>query len=190
MLRLLTAGKSLVGSQDAGGGRYRVNKRRLLPKFESADNPFSAAEAEAKPGFPAVSKPQPMASARKETKATSLPISEPEKKKPERVSKSKNLGLSIWLRKVKSFVSLAGAALRRKPRASLPPRPVIQGELSLDNVRVVRNDLSDTDFEVVTARRTKPAVTTVATRVPEVEPELATTTAGGVTFRFFGAEET
>jgi hypothetical protein len=39
-----------------------------------------------------------------------------------------------------------------KPRKSAPePRPV-QGELSLDNIKVVRNDLSETDLEVVPLR--------------------------------------
>ena len=47
-----------------------------------------------------------------------------------------------------------------RPTIKLMARVPVQGELSLDNVKVVRNDLSDTDVEVVTARsgaRTNPA---------------------------------
>ncbi len=190
MVRLLTAGKSLVGSGNEGGGRYRVDKRRLLPKFESGNNPFSAVEVEAKPSSPPASNPQPIRSLPKETKATALPAIELPKRQLQQVAKLKSVNLSIWLEKLRAFTRRASSVLRRKPLASPPPRPVIQGELSLDRVRVVRNDLSDTDFEVVTARRTRPAVTNVPARLPEVERELVGTTMAGVTFRFFGAEET
>ncbi len=40
LLRLLTAGKSLVGMRDAES-RYRVTSQRLLPHFGSTRNPFS-----------------------------------------------------------------------------------------------------------------------------------------------------
>jgi len=44
------------------------------------------------------------------------------------------------------------AAQREIPRFG---KPLVQGELSLDRVKVVRNDLSDTDLEIV---RPKPQV--------------------------------
>jgi hypothetical protein len=62
-----------------------------------------------------------------------------------------------WLKKINPMVWLAN----RKPAESKPliPRfnkgqaPVqIQGELSLDNIKVMRNDLSETDMEVVPAK--------------------------------------
>lgn len=37
------------------------------------------------------------------------------------------------------------------------PRPVVQGELSLDKVKPVRNDLSDSDLELVAAAKSKAA---------------------------------
>src|ERR1035441_10304634 len=40
LLRLLTAGKSLVGMRDAET-RYRVTSQRLLPQFGASRNPFS-----------------------------------------------------------------------------------------------------------------------------------------------------
>ena len=46
-------------------------------------------------------------------------------------------------------------AARKSPVKSAIPRfdkPVVQGELSLENIKVVRNDLSDADMEVVAAK--------------------------------------
>jgi len=39
-----------------------------------------------------------------------------------------------------------------KPAISRFSKPPVQGELSLDRVKVVRNDLSDADLEVIPAR--------------------------------------
>jgi hypothetical protein len=41
LVRLLAAGKSLVGLQDMES-RYRMRRRNLLPKFGSSKNPFLA----------------------------------------------------------------------------------------------------------------------------------------------------
>ena len=41
LLRLLAAGKSLVGMSDAET-RYRVTSQRLLPQFGAGRNPFSS----------------------------------------------------------------------------------------------------------------------------------------------------
>ena len=41
LMRLLSAGKSLVGAKDQGG-RYRMGNPGLLPKFGSEKNPFNA----------------------------------------------------------------------------------------------------------------------------------------------------
>jgi hypothetical protein len=43
LLRLLTTGRSLVGIRDSEN-RYRMTNQRLLPKFESAKNPFRAVD--------------------------------------------------------------------------------------------------------------------------------------------------
>lgn len=45
--------------------------------------------------------------------------------------------------------------VRRKEPQSVIPRfgkPAVQGELSLDNVKVIRNDLEESDLEIVTAQ--------------------------------------
>jgi hypothetical protein len=39
-----------------------------------------------------------------------------------------------------------------KPAIPRFPKPPVQGELSLDKIKVVRNDLSDADLEVIAAK--------------------------------------
>src|SRR6266404_8918882 len=67
LLRLLAAGRSLVGMKDITA-RYRMRTAALLPKFGSPKNPFAApAKAEPKPrpgiapaAVPAQTKPEPV----------------------------------------------------------------------------------------------------------------------------------
>jgi hypothetical protein len=50
-----------------------------------------------------------------------------------------------------------------KPAIPPFPKPPVQGELSLDRVKVMRNDLSDAGLELVAAR-TKPGPASVAVK--------------------------
>src|SRR5262249_57859158 len=56
---------------------------------------------------------------------------------------------------------LAAGLIRSRPRETKPMiasfAPLVQGELSLDRVKVVRNDLSDSDLEVVRSKPQTPA---------------------------------
>jgi hypothetical protein len=61
----------------------------------------------------------------------------------------------FWWRKWSDRVGRAG-------------RAPVQGELSLDNIKVIRNDLSDADVEAV---RVRVAVTPVVEEAPAVKPE-------------------
>jgi hypothetical protein len=79
---------------------------------------------------------------------------------------------------------------RPKGGARALPRTdaLVQGELSLDRVKVVRNDLSDSDLEIVPAKKPSPA--------PAPAPELTATVSPSprawerVTSRLFGAGKT
>jgi hypothetical protein len=129
--KLLAAGKSIIG----GGGEisYRISDRVYLPKFISPKNPFippvkvePAPEVEKKPAE------EGMASDGVRTqKLPTLPAARPRKK--------------IWAGKINPL------SLWRSLRPSAPQkaqRP-LQAELSLDRVKVVHNDLTDADVEVV-----------------------------------------
>jgi hypothetical protein len=76
----------------------------------------------------------------------------------------------------KPVLSKAGSLTKRKPKVEKPAipvfsKPAVQGELSLDRVKVMRNDLSDADLEVVPVKPSMAAA--VAAVVARAEPALA-----------------
>jgi hypothetical protein len=79
-----------------------------------------------------------------------------------------------WISKVSSLTSSLRMKLWKPRPSATPPRPV-QGELSLDNIKPVRNDLSETDLEVVPLRTSAivKAKAKARTRAAGVEPEAA-----------------
>jgi hypothetical protein len=134
--RLLAAGKSMVGGNMAG--RYQMHDNFRLPQFISPKNPFAAEATVAESGSPPMSSEQrPVVSA---------------------VTRAKKLS---------ALVGWAGEALKRmafwcldhnpfsaigRPRLPGMPRfgkSAVQGELSLEKVKVVRADLAHADLEVV-----------------------------------------
>ena len=212
LLRLLTAGKSLMGLRDHQS-RY-VTRGGMLPQFGSKKNPFRAT---VKPDFRTVSESSAVAPV-----GPAEPACNP-KAKTEPVEVSKNQGTPTALTSSEAGVansqSATGtpAALKlvsplaqtkcavsrldlsfdwnkvlfwRRPgpvrNAVLrSPKPLVQGELSLDGVKVVRNDLSDSDLEIVPVKSTPPDAAKAPVNV--VPPE---TTWDRVTGRFFGAGKT
>lgn len=123
--KLLFAGKSVVrGGQNI---RYRESKQIALPKFVSPKNPFAPGKKAETDGATAQQGVMPLA-----TEPVAPPV--PPAPKP-----------ASWVAKWNP------ASLWHRPSAGLKPdaRPTIQAELSLDTVKVVHNDLSDADVEVV-----------------------------------------
>lgn len=147
LLRLLTAGRCLVGLKDTCN-RYRVNEGALLPKFESAPNPF---------------------------RKTVLPG----KNVQEALAESAAAASTVADCKVEARAGLAGrmtSGLRNlvkggPAKASKSSRQPVQSELALDNIRVLRNDLSESDIEVVPVR--KPALEAPAAAVGPQAPTKA-----------------
>jgi hypothetical protein len=131
--KLLGAGKSFVNGGKAAA--YRADRRVYLPKFGSQKNPFvacdktEAAEPPKKTAKSAVA-PAPKAIAAKTQKMPTVSAT------PTRVT--------TWTEKFNPLSILRGATLEAKSS----PRPV-QSELSLEKVKVVHNDLSDVDVEIV-----------------------------------------
>jgi hypothetical protein len=175
LMRLLTTGKSWVNDGD-GASRYRL-RRNLLPKFGSGQNPFSArsrtkaaaaAKAESEAGCEPSESPAPIGPG----------VPDPVREIPERrvevargegapavvrkpLTKESRLR-SLWeqaprwlggcLRKANVFSWWSQRTRKVKPAIPRFNKTPIQGELSLEQVKVVRNDLSDADLEVVPAR--------------------------------------
>ena len=157
LLRLLTTGKSLVGLKDTAS-RYNVARSGKLPHFSAKQNPFRAST---RPEFnpSAQQKAQAAANSVERTAEDPLtpapmvvPVVEPPLPKPVSATPSNKTD------RAKSLPRWAALLPWRWPKAGKPglakcTKPMVQGELSLDSVRVVRNDLSDTDLEIVPARQ-------------------------------------
>ena len=167
MMRLLAAGKSLAGLKNSVA-RYRMTDPRALPKFGPANNPFhTKSTPEPVPVVRLTSRlpivgqasrlPQgPLAPVDQQT-VEKIPTAPPTNAgetlpqsrdaTPASLPQTQRRGLSKML---------SGLFERRvlPARSSIPKRArqSIQGELTLENVRVVRNDLSDTDLEIVAAK--------------------------------------
>ena len=148
--KLLVAGKSIINGR--AEVLYRANKRVYLPKFGSTQNPFLPATGPeaVEPGPEAGIAPAPKAAPSTAAKTQKLPPWPPG---PARGTSwaSKLNPISIWRES------------RPVEKASPPP---VQSELSLDSVKVVHNDLSDADVEVVPmkSRTAGPA------SIPELPP--------------------
>ena len=159
LLRLLTTGKTLVGLKKPEH-RYHLPGEAALPKFGGKKNPFRATvfpdksetgeivASAAAPEFAAadVTGPAdptlapPQGAVPECSQATVRPDSAAlvEARQPTVARTSPFKALLLW-----------GRAKKANPSRALAGRPLIQGELSLDKVKVVRNDLSETDFEIV-----------------------------------------
>ena len=124
---LLFAGKSVVNGCKTVS--YRENKQAALPKFVSPKNPFAPSKALAETA------PVP---AKNET----APALAAAQKLPSISGTSKSL--AAWTNKLNPASLWAGTAPAEQKRL-----PAVQAELSLDAVKVVHNDLSDADVEVV-----------------------------------------
>jgi hypothetical protein len=180
LLRLLATGKSLVGMPDTNS-RYRMRTRNLLPKFGSAKNPFAppppslespGANVNASPAKletaslfePATQEPAPQKPAK--------PAAIKESKTPPKQAVNPAPPVKVEARQATSPAPAApsskpgrwaGWVKKLNPLSLLPPRrgeggrgrPArkhVQTELTLEKVRVVRNDLNETDLEIVPGR--------------------------------------
>ena len=146
--KLLAAGKSVINGRVAIA--YRANRNVYLPKFGPARNPFQdPADAEAVPSAPALPAVPMVKAAPVAAKTQKIPPWPPA---PARAS--------VWAGRLNPVSLWRGA----------PPveetRPPVQSELSLDAVKVLHNDLSDADVQVVPvkSRTVDPA------SIPELPP--------------------
>jgi hypothetical protein len=110
---------------------YRENKQVYLPKFNPGKNPFGSKQAEAETPAPEVAEPI-------EVKQSKMPVPAPV---PAAVVPARGPN---WTEKLNPFRNV-------KPAKSAPvvSMPNVQPEFSLGAVKVIHNDLSDADVEVV-----------------------------------------
>lgn len=173
--KLLGAGKSVFGGQ--APAEYRKSKHVYLPKFNAGKNPFSSKPSE--PAAP-VSAPAPTPAASKLVVAApvvSAPVVPPPAVKPaapvfSAPPTAAGAPVSVVAKPVAAKPARAAhwserlnhlwAAAKQPKPAAAGPMPNVQPELlSLDAVKVVHNDLSDADVEVVPMKsRPAPAKST------------------------------
>lgn len=187
--KLLAAGKSVKSGREAAA--YRANKQVYLPKFGSAKNPFKsdavqpAVGAEgsvaAQSSVGGDSRPMPKegntsATARADFDAaqeshaarSTISVPAPVKQKQPAVHAQIPHGkkASDWVCKFNPASLFRSAPSREESKtgttARLAKTVATQTELSLDSVKVVHNDLSDADVEVVPMKS--------RSSVPDVQP--------------------
>jgi hypothetical protein len=147
--KLLGSGKSFFGGK--GTVTYRENKQVYLPTFNTDRNPFAPKVVEPQPEAPASA---PIAPEIIKPQRVSAPVSAPAVAGPVRATN--------WAEKLNPFRNA-------KPTAAAPPVPMpnLQSEFSLNGVKVVHNDLSDADVEVVPMKsRSATPTMVVAAPVP------------------------
>lgn len=177
LVRLLSAGKSLVGERDLTG-KYRLPQSRAVPEFGNPRNPFvppTATEtvtlARTVPSnIPVAPEPDPA------VPAGSAPAAVPPPRPVDATSGANPVGAEakpgfwgrLWHR-----LAHPGGWFKGRPRSPIPvfQKVPVQGELSLERVKVMRNDLHDTDVELVPMRpgRARPAAGTSSE--PALEPK-------------------
>lgn len=201
LMRLLTVGRSLGAVRDQPS-RYKMTQQSLLPKFgaakqsETVEAPVVDSDLKAAPVPPVNANTkqkaasEPTAAKEKRTKVmTAVETEFPAVDTAAPVMPKQAFPQGRWT----IFRNPFGTAVS-KPKAV--PAPV-QGELSLDSVKPVRNDLSDSDLEVIRVSRPAPveamAVTPVMSISPaasEEPPESAGPVWDHLKTQFFGAGKT
>lgn len=173
--RLLTVGGSLEARKGATG-RYRTAPTGVIPKFQVRGDMISAipmegvvpsrqpASAKASPGplFDAATAPVAPARSVAVPVANGVPSVKPVKAPSTNPFASGGVGPAVrrgWMRAVLDRVAdLLSEAFSGRGNRVRAVRPVVQGELGLDSVKPLRNDLSGSDFEVVAGPVAQPAL--------------------------------
>lgn len=151
MVRLLAAGKSLMGLQQ-GMGRYRLSGGRLLPKFAAVKNPFRTSTIPEQSLTTSVERELfAQGGALPQTPDSESAI--PANADPQRgVKKSSNSLRRLWNRWF--------------PWSAARKQELRKAKLSIETVRVVRNDLSQHESE---PRIRRPLVAVVRERRKQLQ---------------------
>jgi hypothetical protein len=151
--KLLGAGKSFIS-----GGKptaYRTDKRVYLPQFVSPKNPFAtSAPTATQTELPKVAGKKPVEVMKK---TVTLPWAKT-RKLPVAAALAGPTRATTWVNKLNPF--------RSAPTAVDKGVAAVQSELSLEKVKVVHNDLTDADVEIVPMKsRPAPAPAPVASQM-------------------------
>lgn len=158
--RLLATGRSLVGLRN-GESRYRESKQVRLPKFISPKNPFASGDDNSELQV-TVATPVTVSATARSVAAT-----------PAKRGTSLLVRAGAWFGSLSTKVNPFRGRKERVSAARLPSAEAKpkQGELTLERVRVLRNDLSDADgAKAKTNVGAKPGISVVAATLEKLEP--------------------
>ena len=171
--QLLAVGRSVRTIKD-GPARYKMTQQHLLPKFGGAKTAESAVAGNVSQPAEAVSEPVRVEPAVKTVSVEEIGAGKSES------GPAKAAAFVEATKKLRPFgdwslfkIPFAWATARKKESGPM------QTELSLDSVKPMRNDLSDSDFEL--ARAPRRTVTPQATPTePIAVPALSSAANGGL----------
>ena len=152
--RLLATGRCIVSAKQRG--RYRLASHALLPTFISPRNPFvqsSNKDATAQTVTPETTAGHLSHQAADAGARVAMPSQQSKSATRASVGARVTGWLEACLKRIRSVTGRARATPRQKSSIPRFDKQPVQGELSLDQVQVLRNDLSDSDLEVVAVRR-------------------------------------
>lgn len=184
LIRFLSSGSRGLSKGAPPMGRYRLPDGTLIPNFGSGKNPFASKTLPSQGGTSPAAGVTARAASTQAAPPSSVHLQPGQRTTAQHLTAllewSRRMGTRAWritlwaVHRVKLLAGSFGSMLPRgKTRTFLAtssaPRPAgpVQGELSLENVRVVRNDLTDTDYEVVCGETT---TASPVTRAPQIVP--------------------
>lgn len=188
-MKLLSMSTSFAGGRN-GPGRYKMADQGLLPKFAAMGRPVSLAPVR----LP--DEPVPKQAAHR---TPAIPMNPPQQKSA-RAAQKRTEPVEAIAPALRAAVCVnANSAPTNWFRLGTPPavnrsagRPTFlmpaQGELSLDSVKPVRNDLSDSDLQIVQAKPEMKPDALKPTRPHSWKPELTGLAWSRLTARFFNSE--
>jgi len=146
LMKLLTVSKSFAGGR-SGPGRYKMAEQGLLPKFAPMGRPVSLAPKRKSDEPPTIQRANstpnaPPNSLQQQFFQVPAPVAKPVKAAAPTPRAARSDVSTNWFRLGSQPIRPAG---KSKPATA-------QTELSLDAVKPVRNDLSDSDLQIVPAR--------------------------------------
>jgi hypothetical protein len=180
LVRLLKSGKCLTDLKNSTSV-YRMRRASLLPKFGSDKNPFTptapAQLIQIDAPIETERRDTPAADAGKSQQGRPISVAAPSSGRPEDAARPALSGrrpgrIRRWSRKLNPLNWWTGRKPVRNPAIPDFAKGPVQGELSLDNIRVVRNDLCDADVDIVPAKPSRGSVSEAAEH-PAPRAELA-----------------
>jgi len=188
LIKLLTVSKSFVNGRNQSG-RYRMVESVSLPKFAPVGRPVSLAPL-AKAGELPLTDVM-VAQCRADARAvTPVPVTT-SGSRPSPLSfapSPQEAGCANAVPTSTNFFRLRKNPFTTRSIEDHSSQPSEQKELSLDSIKVVRNDLSDADFDVVAARTKPESEGGVSQRPRFLRPEAGGFAWSRLIARFFNSE--